>query len=137
MTDGGPEPILGRFERALQAIGTESYTLTLFVSGASESSAQAIANVRKLCDEHLFGRHQLRIVDLNQEPDQAGEHHVLATPTLIKDLPLPSRMLVGDMSDHERILRAIDATGIAPAVPIAAAPIVPAAGPVDPIAADG
>ena len=33
---------------------------------------------------------------------------MLATPTLIKDHPLPSRMLVGDMSDHVRILLALD-----------------------------
>ena len=30
------------------------------------------------------------------------------TPTLIKDRPLPLRMLVGDMSDHIRILLALD-----------------------------
>jgi circadian clock protein KaiB len=111
MTDGTPEPILERFQRALAALGTEPYTLTLFVSGASDSSALAIANVRKICDEHLIGRHRLSIVDLNQEPTLAAEHHVLATPTLIKDFPLPSRMLVGDMSDHMRILLALDVPG--------------------------
>jgi circadian clock protein KaiB len=117
MTGGGPEPILERFERALVALGTEPYTLTLFVSGASDSSAQAIANVRKICDQHLIGRHRLSIVDLNQEPNQASEHHVLATPTLIKDHPLPSRMLVGDMSDHVRILLALDVTPTDTATP--------------------
>ena len=33
---------------------------------------------------------------------------MLATPTLIKDHPLPLRMLVGDMSDHVKILLALD-----------------------------
>jgi circadian clock protein KaiB len=116
----GPKPALESFERALAALATEPYALTLFVSGASGSSAQAIANVREICDEHLSGRHQLRIVDLNQEPGLAGQRHILATPTLVKDHPLPVRMLVGDMSDHLRILRALDvpieATG-APPVP--------------------
>jgi circadian clock protein KaiB len=96
------------FERAVAALETEPYTLTLFVSGASDSSAQAITNVRELCDAHLSGRYHLDVVDLNQEPRLASEHHVLATPTLIKDYPLPSRMLVGDMSDHRRILVALD-----------------------------
>jgi circadian clock protein KaiB len=86
----------------------ERYALTLFVSGASDSSAEAIANVRDICDRHLSGRYQLDIVDLHQEPALAKRHHVLATPTLIKDRPLPSRMLVGDMSDHLRILVALD-----------------------------
>jgi circadian clock protein KaiB len=95
------------FERAIAALESEPYALTLFVSGASDSSAQAIANVRDICDEYLEGRYNLDIVDLNQEPTQAGEHNVLATPTLIKNLPLPARMLVGDMSDHPRILVAL------------------------------
>ena len=97
-----------QFDRAIAALEAEPYTLTLFVSGASESSAQAIANVRDICDCYLEGRYHLDIVDLHQEPGLAGKHHVLATPTLIKDHPLPSRMLVGDMSDHPRILVALD-----------------------------
>jgi circadian clock protein KaiB len=109
----GPQPALESFERALAAMATEPYVLTLFVSGASGSSAHAIANVREICDEHLSGRHHLRIVDLNQEPALAGERHVLATPTLVKDHPLPLRMLVGDMSDHVRILRALDVPAVA------------------------
>jgi circadian clock protein KaiB len=103
------------FERAIAALESEPYALTLFVSGASDSSAQAIANVRDICDEYLEGRYNLDIVDLNQEPTQAGEHNVLATPTLIKNLPLPARMLVGDMSDHPRILVALGVR--APVVP--------------------
>ncbi len=108
MTPTDPRPTLERFELALEALAAEPFTLTLFVSGASESSAHAIANIREICDAHLTGRHQLNIVDLNQEPTLAARHHVLATPTLIKDHPLPSRMLVGDMSDHVRILLALD-----------------------------
>jgi len=96
------------FERAVAALHSEPYGLTLFVSGASDSSANAIVNVRGICDAHLKGRYHLDIIDLNQEPMLASEHNVLATPTLIKDRPLPSRMLVGDMSDHPRILIALD-----------------------------
>jgi circadian clock protein KaiB len=102
------ELTLEQFRRAVSALGKEQYELTLFVSGASDSSAQAITNIREICDAHLNGRHQLKIVDLNQEPALAGEHHVLATPTLVKDRPLPLRMLVGDMSDHVKILLALD-----------------------------
>jgi circadian clock protein KaiB len=99
---------LEQFRDAVTALGNERYELTLFVSGASESSARAITNIREICDAHLGGRHQLSIVDLNQEPGLAGPHHILATPTLIKDHPPPLRMLVGDMSDHVKILLALD-----------------------------
>jgi circadian clock protein KaiB len=109
MTPGAnPQLARAQLERGLAALESEPYALTLFVSGASDSSAHAIANIRKICDEHLGGRHHLDIVDLHQEPGLARQHNVLATPTLVKDHPLPSRMLVGDMSDHPRILVALD-----------------------------
>ncbi len=107
------DPVRERFERALSELGTEPYALTLFVSGASDASGLAIANVRRICDEYLQGRHQLSVVDLNQEPNLAADHQVLATPTLIKDRPLPTCILVGDMSDHVRILLALDITDAA------------------------
>jgi circadian clock protein KaiB len=107
MTSTEHRPAHKRTEASL-APDAERYALTLFVSGASDSSAQAIANVRKICDAYLPGRHHLNIVDLHQDPALAAEHRVLATPTLVKDHPLPSRMLVGDMSDHRRILAGLD-----------------------------
>jgi circadian clock protein KaiB len=97
-----------QFETALSELKDGAYGLTLFVSGASDSSSQAITNVRAVCDAHLSGRYHLDIIDLNQEPTLAGQHNVLATPTLVKDHPLPTRMLVGDMSDHPRVLVALD-----------------------------
>jgi hypothetical protein len=33
---------------------------------------------------------------------------VLATPTLLKGHPMPERMLVGDLSDRDRVLLALD-----------------------------
>jgi circadian clock protein KaiB len=101
-----------QFEQALAELENGTYALTLFVNGASDSSAHAITNVREICDVHLSGRYHLDIVDLNQEPTLAERHHVLATPTLVKDRPLPSRMLVGDMSDHPRILVALDVRAV-------------------------
>jgi circadian clock protein KaiB len=97
-----------QFEHALAELTDGTYGMTLFISGASDSSSQAIANVRAICDLHLSGRYHLDIVDLNQEPVLAGQHNVLATPTLVRDHPLPMRMLVGDMSDHPRVLVALD-----------------------------
>jgi circadian clock protein KaiB len=97
-----------QFENALSELKDGAYGLTLFISGASDSSSQAITNVRAICDAHLGGRYHLDVIDLNQEPTLAGQHNVLATPTLVKDHPLPRRMLVGDMSDHPRVLVALD-----------------------------
>jgi circadian clock protein KaiB len=99
---------MARFEARLQEQETASYVLTLFVTGASEMSARAIANVRALCDQHLAGRHSLEVVDVHRDPALMSVHDVVAAPTLIKEQPLPKRMLVGDLSDTARVLAALD-----------------------------
>jgi circadian clock protein KaiB len=97
-----------QLEYALAELQDGTYGLTLFVSGASGPSSQAITNVRAICDAHLSGRYHLDIIDVHQEPALAKQHNVLATPTLVKDHPPPTRILVGDMSDHRRVLVALD-----------------------------
>src|ERR1700722_9855303 len=87
------------------------YAFTLFVSGASDASARAIESAREICDSELPGCHELSVVDLHQQPELAEQHRVLATPTLVRTRLLPSRIVVGDMSDHQRILTAL---GVAP-----------------------
>lgn len=84
------------------------YVLRLYVTGATDRSARAIDNIKKICDEHLKGAYQLEIVDLYQEPALAAGEQILAAPTLIKKLPLPLRRLVGDMSDEKRVLVGLD-----------------------------
>ncbi len=99
---------VARFEAGLDEREAASYVLTLFVTGASEMSGQAIADVRAICDEHLPGRHSLEVVDVHRDPSLMSAHDVVATPTLIKEQPLPKRMLVGDLSDTARVLAALD-----------------------------
>lgn len=99
---------LQRLEAAQARLDQERYRLTLFVSGASSSSARAISNLQALCEAHLAGRYDLTIVDVNQHPELARGRRVLATPTVVKDHPPPERMLVGDLSDSERVLRTLD-----------------------------
>ncbi len=84
------------------------YVLRLCVAGSTPRSARAIANVRKLCDEHMKGHYELEIVDLSLNPEQAAAEQILAAPTLLKKLPLPLRRFIGDMSRTEDILRGMD-----------------------------
>jgi circadian clock protein KaiB len=107
--------LLARFESRL-AERDSSYVLTLFVTGASELSGRAIANVRALCEEHLVGRYTLEVVDVLRDPSMMSTYDIVAAPTLIKEWPLPKRMLVGDLSDTLRVLKALDVRA-APAAP--------------------
>lgn len=86
----------------------ERYELRLYVTGATPSSGRAIANLKALCEEHLQDRYDLEVVDVYQQPRRAEEDGILATPTLIKRLPLPLRRLVGDLSDSDHVLLRLD-----------------------------
>ena len=67
------------------------YELTLFVSGASDLAARAIANARRLCDLHCAGRYHLSVVDIHEDPSSLLTNNLLATPTLVKSRPTPVR----------------------------------------------
>jgi circadian clock protein KaiB len=99
---------LERFEAQLAALDTADYELTLFVSGASDLAARAIANARRLCDVHLHGRCHLSVVDVHEDPATVLSSRLLATPTLVRTSPLPVRRVVGDLSDIDKVLRALD-----------------------------
>ena len=114
---------LREFQARTEDAQKAGYVLTLFVSGASDMSARAIRNVRRICDEHLPGRYQLEVVDVHRDASLMSAHDVVAAPTLIKESPLPKRMLVGDLSDTPRVLAALD---IAPREAKSAAPPVTA-----------
>jgi len=81
--------------------------LTLFISGASPTSTQAMRRLRDLCDRHCPSGYDLEIVDIYQQPAMVASRGVLAVPTLIKELPLPVRVLIGDFVDEPRVLAAL------------------------------
>jgi circadian clock protein KaiB len=81
-----------------------AYLLRLYVAGASPRSARAIANLKAVCEEHLADNYRLEIIDLFQQPALAAAEQVVASPTLVKTLPLPLRRLVGDLTDKDRLL---------------------------------
>ncbi len=92
------------FEALLNEPAQPEYVLQLYVTGTTVRSARAIANVRKICDQHLHGRYRLEVIDLYQQPQLAQAEQIIAAPTLIKQLPVPVRRVLGDMSKTERVL---------------------------------
>jgi circadian clock protein KaiB len=96
------------FEKAVAKRHPAEYVLRLYVTGMTPKSTQAIANVQKLCEKHLKGCYELKVIDIYQQPKLARGEQIIATPTLIKKQPLPLRRLIGNMSDTERFLAGID-----------------------------
>jgi circadian clock protein KaiB len=109
MKSGKPANDAKAFERTLaDREAAERYHLRLFVSGSSPKSLRAIENIRGMCDEELPGGCELEVVDIYQQPERLLRDQIIFTPTLVKDRPLPVRRIVGDLSDHEKVLRNLD-----------------------------
>jgi len=96
------------FEKTLAAVGAGNFVLRLYVTGATRRSVRAIETVKTLCEEYLKGRYDLEVVDLFQQPERAQSAQILAAPTLIKELPPPLRRLIGDLSDPDQLLIALN-----------------------------
>jgi len=84
------------------------YVLRLYVSGSTLKSALAVENIKRICEQHLKNRYDLKVIDIYQQPNLAREEQIVAVPTLIKRLPSPLRRLVGDMSNLKKVLFGLD-----------------------------
>ena len=84
------------------------YVLRLYVAGSTPQSSRAITNIKTICESHLKDRYDLRVVDLYERMDRAGDDEIEVTPTLIRHWPLPVRRLVGGLSQTEDVLAALD-----------------------------
>ncbi len=96
------------FEKTLKDSQDSKYMLRLYIAGATPKSTQSIMSIKRICEEHLKGRYELEVIDIYQQPVLARGEQIIATPTLVKKLPLPLRRFIGDMADAERILVGLD-----------------------------
>jgi circadian clock protein KaiB len=67
-----------------------------------------VANLRRICEQELAGQYALEIIDVLENPQLAEDEKILATPTLIKQLPPPLRRVIGDLSDTEKVLLGLE-----------------------------
>jgi circadian clock protein KaiB len=86
----------------------KEYVLRLYIAGTTSKSARAVANIKDICEKNLQNRFDLEVIDIYQQPALAKGMQVIAAPTLVKQLPLPLRKFIGDMSNTDRILVGLD-----------------------------
>ena len=86
----------------------ETYQLRLYVAGMTSKCSTALENLKRICEEHLQGQYTIDIIDLLENPQLAQGDQILAIPTAIRNLPLPIRKIIGDLSDTERVLVGLD-----------------------------
>lgn len=84
------------------------FLLKLYVAGETPRSKAALANLKRLCDEHLPGQYELEVIDLILHPKLARTDQILAIPTLVRSLPTPIARIIGDLSDTEQVLMGLN-----------------------------
>jgi circadian clock protein KaiB len=85
-----------------------TYLLKLYVTGQTPRSRRAIENLRRICEEELRGQYEMHVIDVLERPQLAEDEKILATPTVVKELPMPIRRIIGDLSDAEKVLLGLD-----------------------------
>ena len=74
----------------------------------SDKSGHAVENINRICDKYLSGRCELQIIDINRDRQMAVDYQIIGIPTLVKLSPAPKRMILGDLSDTQKVLRILD-----------------------------
>jgi circadian clock protein KaiB len=88
-----------------------AYKLRLVVAGGTFQSRRAVRNLHAVCDKRLPGNVDLEVVDIFQQPELARHYDVIAAPTLIRLLPLPTRRIIGDLSNEDQVVRGLGLAG--------------------------
>ncbi|BCL38082.1 circadian clock KaiB family protein [Nostoc sp. MS1] len=96
------------FEEALAKLETQKYVLRLYIAGNTIRSMRAIQMLNKICKKYLEGRYEIEIIDIYQQPEILEKDHILAVPTLIKELPPPLQKLIGDLTNVDKVVIALD-----------------------------
>ena len=89
------------------ATACEPFKFFLFVAGQEPNSVLAEQNLRRLCQEHLPGRHAIEVVDVFQNIDIAFKNNIIITPTLIKVAPDPTVTIFGNLCDSQKLMHVL------------------------------
>jgi circadian clock protein KaiB len=84
------------------------WQLRLYVTDSTPRSLTAFANLKKFCESHLKGRYRITVIDLVKQPQLAKGDQILAIPTVVRKLPKPVRIILGNLSDTEHLLVGLD-----------------------------
>jgi circadian clock protein KaiB len=87
-----------------ESVLKEKIVLQLYITGMSENSIRAVQNITRLCEQYLTGRFDLEIIDIYKTPSVTEEQEIVFSPSLIRQLPLPKKTFIGDLSDTKKVI---------------------------------
>ena len=89
---------------------SDTLVLRLYVTGNTLRSTRAVDNARRLLETYAAGRFELEVIDIYLHPEAAIAAQIIAAPTLVKLRPGPSRRVIGDLSDSNKVLAMLGVT---------------------------
>ncbi len=90
------------------SIAEKRWMLRLYVAGQTLKSIVARANLHAICEQHMPDKYHIEVIDLLENPTLAKDDQIIAIPTLVRNLPIPVRKIIGDLSNTERVLIGLD-----------------------------
>jgi circadian clock protein KaiB len=102
-----PKKKSARYSKARRP-ATKLWRLSLYVMDETPKSLAAFSNLKRICETHLKGRYRITVVDLLKKPQLAKGDQILATPTVVRRLPIPVRTIIGNLSDIDNVLVGLD-----------------------------
>ena len=94
--------------RGTPARRAKKWRLRLYVMDQTPKSIAAFGNLKRICENHLKGRYHITVIDLLKKPQLARGDQILATPTVVRRLPIPVRTIIGSLSDFDQVLVGLD-----------------------------
>lgn len=80
------------------------YNLKLFTAGYTPSSFRVMTSLKKTVEEKFKGKFELEVIDILENPELAEKFSVIATPTLLILYGGRKRMIIGDLSNPEKVI---------------------------------
>ncbi len=88
--------------------GGKSWELRLYVAGDNISGKIALTQIKKICVAYLFRDCNIKVIDVRKNPKVAVEEHIVALPMLVRASPGPKKILVGDLTNEDKVLRCLE-----------------------------
>ena len=80
----------------------------LYIAGNSPGSVNTASNLRKIFQREFQDRFTLEVIDIFERPESAIEDDVMVIPTLVKFAPAPTRRVIGDFIEREKVLKGLE-----------------------------
>lgn len=88
---------------------SKGWQMRLYVAGDNQKSRTALTNLKRLCEQHLVeGCYEIEVIDLMKNPRLAKADQILAIPTLVRRMPEPLKRVIGDLSNEDRAMVALN-----------------------------